>query len=113
MCWHGLCKLALRLVSGADKDPPGGECLMVDHVGPARSRATLIKRFDGSAFLLTPKARKIEFEVGATLENIQSKGEQLGLTIVVEHLHGRRRLIQETPGCKPELPPTRAFREEE
>ncbi len=43
-----------------------------------KPRATLIQRFDGSAVLLGPKARKFEFDCGTTLYEIQAKADQLG-----------------------------------
>ncbi len=55
-----------------------------------KPRATLIQRFDGSAILLGPKGRKIEFEDGVTLHQIQTKVEELGWVIGVEHLHRER-----------------------
>ncbi len=55
-----------------------------------KPRATLIQRFDGSAFLYGPKSKVIEFESGATLYEIQNKAESLGWVIAVEHLHKER-----------------------
>ncbi len=55
-----------------------------------KPRATLIQRFDGSAFLCGPKSKKIEFESGATLHEIQTMAESLGWVISVEHLHKER-----------------------
>ncbi len=52
-----------------------------------KPRATLIQRFDGSALLLGPRAKKIEFKMGATLNEILAKAEKLGWEIAVEHLH--------------------------
>ena len=55
-----------------------------------KPRATLIQRFDGSAVLLGPKARRLEFRLGATLHEIQAKAEQVGWVVSVEHLHKER-----------------------
>ena len=55
-----------------------------------KPRATLIQRFDGSVLLLGPKGRKIEFEHGVTLHQIQAKVTKLGWVIGVEHLHKER-----------------------
>ncbi len=52
-----------------------------------KPRATLIQRFDGSAVLLGPEARKLEFDCGATLHEIQAKADQLGWVVAIEHLH--------------------------
>ena len=55
-----------------------------------KPRATLIQRFDGSAFLYGPKAVKIEFTTGTTLHEIQAEAENLGWVIAIEHLHKER-----------------------
>jgi hypothetical protein len=55
-----------------------------------KPRATLIQRFDGSAVLLGPKATKLEFDIGATLHEIQIKADQLGWVVAIEHLHKER-----------------------
>ena len=55
-----------------------------------KPRATLIQRFDGSAVLLGPKALKFEFDIGATLREIQTKADQLGWVVAIEHLHKER-----------------------
>ena len=55
-----------------------------------KPRATLIQRFDGSAVLLGPKARKFEFDCGATLHEIQAKADQVGWVVAIEHLHKER-----------------------
>jgi hypothetical protein len=55
-----------------------------------KPRATLIQRFDGSAVLLGPKARRLEFKLGATLHEIQAKAEQVGWVVSVEHLRKER-----------------------
>ena len=55
-----------------------------------KPRATLIQRFDGSAVLLGPKSRRLEFEFGATLHEIQARAEQIGWVVAVEHLHKER-----------------------
>jgi hypothetical protein len=55
-----------------------------------KPRAALIQRFDGSVFLCGPRATRIEFEIGATLHEIQAKAEQLGWVIAIEHLHKER-----------------------
>lgn len=55
-----------------------------------KPRATLIQRFDGSVLLLGPKGKAIEFSIGATLHEIQTKIEELGWVIGVEHLHKER-----------------------
>jgi hypothetical protein len=69
-------------------EPP----LMHDYERHLESKATLIRRFDGSAFLLSPKAKKIELELGTRLEEIKAKARQLGWIIAIEHLHGKKRL---------------------
>jgi hypothetical protein len=55
-----------------------------------KPRATLIQRFDGSAVLLGPKARKLEFDFGATLPEIQAKADQVGWVVAIEHLRKER-----------------------
>jgi len=55
-----------------------------------KPRATLIQRFDGSVLLLGPKGKKIEFSIGVTLHEIQTKVTKLGWVIGVEHLHSER-----------------------
>ena len=55
-----------------------------------KPRATLIQRFDGSALLYGPNAKKIEFKIGTTLHEIQTEAETLGWVIAVEHLHRER-----------------------
>ena len=52
-----------------------------------KPRATLIQRFDGSVLLLGPKGKKIEFNIGVTLHEVQTKVAKLGWVIGVEHLH--------------------------
>ncbi len=58
-----------------------------------KPRATVIQRFDGSVLLLGPQGKKIEFEYGVTLHQIQSKIEKLGWVIGVEHLHRERETL--------------------
>ncbi len=55
-----------------------------------KPRATLIQRFDGSVLLLGPKGKKIEFENGITIHEIEAQVEKLGWVIGVEHLHMER-----------------------
>jgi hypothetical protein len=55
-----------------------------------KPRATLIQRFDGSAVLLGPKTKKLEFDFGATLHEIQAKADQVGWVVAIEHLHKER-----------------------
>ncbi len=55
-----------------------------------KPRATLIQRFDGTALVLGPKGKKIEFENTVTLHQIQAKIEKLGWVIGAEHLHRER-----------------------
>jgi hypothetical protein len=55
-----------------------------------KPRATLIQRFDGSVLLLGPKTARLEFDIGATLHEIQAKAEQYGWVIAIEHLHKER-----------------------
>jgi len=55
-----------------------------------KPKATLIQRFDGSAVLLGPKARKLEFDFGATLPEIQAKADQIGWVVAIEHLRKER-----------------------
>ena len=52
-----------------------------------KPKATLIKRFDGSAILLGPKGEKIEFDFETTLQQLQAKAEEFGWKIAVEHIH--------------------------
>ncbi len=66
---------------------------MIDHERQIGSKATLVCRFDGSAFLLSPDARKIEFRTGTSLEEVLATVRQHGWRITVEHLHGERRVI--------------------
>jgi hypothetical protein len=40
--------------------------------------------------LLGPKATKLEFDIGATLHEIQIKADQLGWVVAIEHLHKER-----------------------
>lgn len=65
---------------------------MVNYNRDLASKATLIRRFDGSAFFLSPKAKKIEFEIGTTLGRIKAEIRQLGWSIAIEHLHGEKRI---------------------
>jgi hypothetical protein len=58
-----------------------------------KPRATLIQRFDGSALLLGPKGKKVEFEVGVTLHQIQDKVAEFGWVVGVEHLHSEREAL--------------------
>jgi hypothetical protein len=55
-----------------------------------KPRATLIQRFDGSVLLLGPKGKKIEFNIGVTLHEVQTKVAKLGWVIGIEHLHSER-----------------------
>jgi hypothetical protein len=55
-----------------------------------KPRATLIQRFDGTALVLGPKGKKVEFEDGVALHQIQAKVATLGWVIGVEHLHRER-----------------------
>ena len=55
-----------------------------------KSRATLIQRFDGTAVLIGPKARRLEFELGATLHEIQAQADLVGWVVSVEHLQKER-----------------------
>ena len=55
-----------------------------------KPKATLIQRFDGSAVLLGPEAKKIEFENGATRHEAIAKAENFGWVIAIEHLHSER-----------------------
>ena len=64
---------------------------MVDYERHLESKATLVLRFDGSAFLLSPKAKKIELENGTRLEEVKAKIRQLGWSIAIEHIHGNKR----------------------
>ncbi len=64
----------------------------MNHERHFESRATLIRRFDGSALLLSPNAKKIELERGAESEEVESRIRQLGWIIAIEHLHGKKRL---------------------
>ncbi len=53
-----------------------------------KPRATLIQRFDGSTVLIGPESEKVEFSLGATLQEAHAQAEKLGWAIAVEHLHG-------------------------
>jgi len=55
-----------------------------------KPRATLIQRFDGTAVLLGPKARRLEFRLGATLHEIQAEADFVGWVVAIEHLHKER-----------------------
>ncbi len=55
-----------------------------------KPRATLIQRFDGSAVLLGPHASRLEFKMGATLNEIQAEADQAGWVVAIEHLHKER-----------------------
>jgi hypothetical protein len=55
-----------------------------------KPKATLIQRFDGSAVLLGPEARKIEFENGATRNEAMAEAENFGWVIAIEHLHSEK-----------------------
>ena len=52
-----------------------------------KPRATLVQRFDGSALLIGPKGKKIEFDSGMTLQQVQAKAAEFGWEVAVEHLH--------------------------
>jgi len=58
-----------------------------------KPRATLIQRFDGSVLIIGPKGKKIEFEDGVTLHQIQARLAKLGWVIGVEHLHRERETL--------------------
>ncbi len=55
-----------------------------------KPRATLIQRFDGTAVLLGPKSKRLEFQLGATLHEIQAQADLVGWVVAVEHLHRER-----------------------
>ena len=55
-----------------------------------KPRATLIQRFDGTAVLLGPKAKRLEFRSGASLHEIQTQADQVGWVVAIEHLHKER-----------------------
>jgi hypothetical protein len=55
-----------------------------------KPRATVIQRFDGSAILLGPERKRLEFRIGVELHEIQAKAEEIGWVIAVEHLHKER-----------------------
>ena len=59
-------------------------------VSIGKPKATLIQRFDGSAVLLGPEARKVEFENGATRNEVAAKAEDFGWVIAIEHLHSEK-----------------------
>ena len=65
---------------------------MVDCERHLESKATLIRRFDGSTFLLSPEAKKIELRIGTHLEEVKAKIRQLGWIIEIEYIHGEKRL---------------------
>ena len=58
-----------------------------------KPRATVIQRFDGSVLVIGPKGKKIEFEDGVTLYQIQARVAKLGWVIGVEHLHRERETL--------------------
>jgi hypothetical protein len=64
---------------------------MANNERHSKLRATLIRRFDGSTFLLTSKAKKVELRIGTPLEEVKTKMGQLGWIIAIEHLHGDKR----------------------
>jgi hypothetical protein len=49
---------------------------------------TLIQRFDGTAVLIGPKTKRIEFNIRETLHEVQAEAKKRGWAITVEHLHG-------------------------
>ena len=55
-----------------------------------KPRATLIQRFDGTAVLLGPRAKRLEFRTGASLHEIQAQADQVGWVVAIEHLHKER-----------------------
>jgi len=55
-----------------------------------KPRATVIQRFDGTIVLLGPKGKRIEFEDGVSLHQIQAEVEKLGWVIGLEYLHKER-----------------------
>jgi len=55
-----------------------------------KPRAALIQRFDGSVLLLGARRKKIEFNIGVTLHEVQTKVAKPGWVIGVEHLHSER-----------------------
>ena len=59
-------------------------------VSIGKPRATLIQRFDGSAVLLGPEARKVEFENGTSRNEAAAKAEGFGWVIAIEHLHSEK-----------------------
>jgi len=59
-------------------------------VSIGKPKATLIQRFDGSAVLLGPEARKVEFENGTTRNEAMAKAENFGWVIAIEHLHSEK-----------------------
>lgn len=52
-----------------------------------KPKATLIRRFDGSAVLLGPRARKIELGNRTTRHEVIAEAENFGWVIAIEHLH--------------------------
>jgi hypothetical protein len=75
-------------------DKNGGRKRMVDfRLLNGKPRATLIQRFDGTVLLIGPKGKKIEFEDGVTLRQIQATLAKLGWVIGVEHLHKEREIL--------------------
>lgn len=64
----------------------------MNHERHFESKATLIRRFDGSALLLSPDAKKIELDKGIESGEVESKIRQMGWIIAIEHLHGKKRL---------------------
>jgi hypothetical protein len=61
-----------------------------------KPRVTLIQRLDGSVFLLGPKGKTIEFEIGTPLQEIRAKVAEFGWVVGVEHL--QRKKIEDLQG---------------
>ena len=65
---------------------------MVDYGRHLELRAPLIRRLGGSTFLLSPKAKKIELEIGTHLEEVRANTRHLGWILPIEHPRGKKGL---------------------
>lgn len=87
---HNLIGMICANNPGQVRYASGGQTFMTDYERHVKSKATLIRRFDGSAFLLSPKARKIEFKIGTKLKEVEARIKQLGWIIAMSTCMARR-----------------------
>jgi len=73
----------------ASEHTPGRPALLVVQKKRVGSRATAIPRFDGSAFLQSPQAKKIALKIGTKIEEPEARIKQLGWIMTIEPLRGR------------------------